>query len=189
MGRRLLALCAEQDVVGLSQLIDRLLADYPEAVWQNTLAETTHQISLSEGNTADSDQSIFWETALLPRLYSRLYLTLRETAQPSRPILLGLQADTSPVYALISALKLVLKGYYPIVRHQPVTPDGALVTLLQSLQCMGVGIVDASGRCDFDPWHNWHQKHGSFELYFFTDQSPGSASQALLAHHFPLTPD
>lgn len=188
MGNRLQELCAGKDLTGLSQRIDQLLADYPEPVWQNTLAETTHQLSIRHDRATDQALRVFWESAILPRLYSRLYLTLREMTQPSRPVLLGIQPDTSPVYALISALKLVLKGYYPMIQHAPLTPDTELVSLLQSLQCLGVGVVDASGQCDINRWHDWHQQHGSFELYFFMDQSPGSASQALLAHHYPLTP-
>lgn len=184
---KLTQLAQQKDLNGLTQQIDQLLADYPETVWQNTLSEATQQLTRLTDPSADCDL-IFWETALMPRLYSRLYLTLREMAQPTRSLLLGVQSHTSPVHGVISALKLVLRGYYPLLQQTPLAPDATLVARLQSLHCLGVGVVDDNHDFDCDIWHQWHQHHGSFELYFFMDQSPGSASQALLAHHYPLVP-
>lgn len=173
----------QYDLQGVQQALDLLFVDLPEAHALQVLGLITHELS---GEAAALQT--FWNTLLLPRLYTRLNFMTRRLplnhadrlwVQPGGP-------NTQPVSVLLVATWLAANGTYPLLQasytHSP--PD---LPVLQKMHCEGVAVVEDSGGFDEQAWWVWLEQHPTLAFHYFVcDEQSTLLGQRVQAHYHGL---
>ncbi|MGC9385459.1 MAG: MerR family transcriptional regulator [Hydrogenovibrio sp.] len=152
----------KQDSTQLNQLLESLLADFPDSFWIAALLKTDFAL-----RDAATTQRNFWESLLLPRLYSRLYLAQR--SQTSRRPLIWVQAQTQRerVLQILAALQINLGGGRAFITSETLTPDDNAMKQLQANHCKGLAAASFAPDFHARAWQKWSQAHPSFQCHLF----------------------
>lgn len=175
-------LLENQNIFELNALLDSILADYPQDFWQDIFSQLT--LDLSQNKETPSYR--LWQSLLLPRLYSRLHLSMRQLSAPLKRVWLQHSTETSEVQGALAALQMVSKGFYPLLQPSREVRFDTLLTNLQALHCMGIVIIDDTGTFENNPWQKWIETHPSFELFLFLNQKSDDLSHHIQVNHHPL---
>ena len=152
------------EINSVNQLVDHIMADNSIQFWLPLFARITRKLPNTEptGN--------LWFSLMLPRLMSRLHLSYRHLNKNLRPIWVQCAPKTNELTAILSALTLVSKGYFPLIQPKGDMDFKELRPTLLALHCHGVAWVNSESSSTIDEWRHWTNAHPSFELFLFLNQ-------------------
>jgi DNA-binding transcriptional MerR regulator len=164
---QLKATVQQQDLDRLNQQLDTLLADFPDDFWMETLINTHLMLRGEERPIV-----IFWESVLLPRLYSRLYLTQRHRKRRSgTPVWIQNLAPQEAVLKALVALQLEQAGRRPLLCSWTLQPDESAATQLEANRCADIAVISGASASDLQnaqAWQKWAEVHPDLSLQWFS---------------------
>ncbi|KUJ74029.1 hypothetical protein AVO42_01025 [Thiomicrospira sp. XS5] len=156
----------QQDLDSLNALLDTLLADFPDDFWREALVNT--HLMLRDEETA---VVVFWESAVLPRLYSRLYLTQRHRRRRSgTSIWVQNLAPQDAVLKALIALQLEQAGRRPLLCSWTLQPDTQAATQLEANRCADIAVIAGASDADrqnAQAWQKWAEAHPGLSVQMF----------------------
>lgn len=155
------------DLPSLSNELDKLFQDVSDKWRFKLLRSATHKIS----QQASAAASAFWESQLLPRLYTQISFAFRQpNFHASKKLWLqSCDASDSLVIPVLVALRLAEQGFHCVVSRDLQNNDELLFDNIKSSQSLGLVIVDANKCFDQARWKDWVAKHPGLEFHYFVD--------------------
>lgn len=182
---RLIEAVESFDLESVNQELDQAFMDISDEQLLTLLFEVSHVLTVQKSNPI----LIFWESQLLPRLYTRLRFSLRHMALHAckKIWVQAVSTKESPVAALLAANVLSAKGYYPVINHGVQTNKQALFEELQLMQCQGLAVVDTNQLFVEADWSDWVEAHPGLEFHYFTKHAEDLAvAKNIQAHAYAV---
>lgn len=157
------------DLDSLSTELDQLFMDVSDSHLLSLLKEATQKITLSQSDAT----RFFWESQVLPRLYTRLRFVTRHLALHACKKL-WLQANDKNdtlVLSLLAAIQLAELGYYCVIANEPQKSDIKLLANVKAAKCEGVVVVDENGHFDKQVWQAWVLANPGLEFHYFVEDA------------------
>lgn len=159
----------EFDLDSLSIELDQLFQDVSDKALCATLKNASQLLAVHASETIDT----FWESQLLPRLYTRLRFSTRHVSLHTNKKL-WLQSEDkngSIVMLVLAAIRLADQGFYSVISSNAQKNDEALFQNIKATHCHGLVVVDESQKLDKTHWKAWVMAHPSLEFHFFTERA------------------
>jgi DNA-binding transcriptional MerR regulator len=157
------------DLESVNQELDQVFMNIGDTWLFKLLFEVNQSVSVNSNPAIFT----FWESEVLPRLYTRLRFALRYMALHACKKI-WVQADysnSSQVGLLIAVNVLAKNGYYPIINHKLGTQNQSLFECMQQTQCHALAVVDEKQLFDETRWASWTDSHPSLEFHYFTEHA------------------
>jgi len=157
------------DLDSLSSELDQLFQDVSDKALFEILKNASQLLAVHSSETINT----FWESQVLPRLYTRLRFSTRHVSLHASKKL-WLQAEDingSIVVLVLAAIRLADKGFYCVISPNPQKNNELLLNSIQSSHCQGLVVVDENQQLDKTHWQGWVTAHPSLEFHFFTERA------------------
>ena len=159
----------EFDLDSLSSELDQLFQDVSDKALFDILKNASQLLAMHSSETINT----FWESQLLPRLYTRLRFATRHVSLHANKKL-WLQAvdkNSSIVMLVLVAIRLADKGFYCNISSKPQKNDEVLLNNIKTSHCHGLVVVDENQKLDKVRWKGWVAEHPGLEFHFFTERA------------------
>jgi len=159
----------EFDLDSLSRELDQLFQDVSDKALFGILKNASQLLAMRASETINT----FWESQLLPRLYTRLRFSTRHVSLHANKKL-WLQAvdkNSSIVMLVLVAIRLADQGFYCVISSKPQKNDEVLLDNIKTSHCHGLVVVDENQKLDKVRWKGWVNAHPSLEFHFFTERA------------------
>lgn len=155
------------DLEALSYELDSLFQDVSDK-WRFKLLREATQL-LSEQSSAAV--SAFWESQLLPRLYTQINFAFRQPSfSASKKLWLqNCHANRSSVIPVLVALRLAEQGFHCVLSRESEMSDETLFDSIKASQSLGLVVVDENQDFDHSRWQDWIAKHPGLEFHYFVE--------------------
>ncbi|WP_237261819.1 MerR family transcriptional regulator [Thiomicrorhabdus immobilis] len=165
--------CVNFDLEGLNAELDQIFMDLSDRFLFATILQVSKQLTEHENSNSTRAVIVFWESQLLPRLYTRLRFASRHIASHSAKSLWlqGQSEQDSTVVLVIAAIRLAEKGMNSIISTTPQQDDVLLFENIKASLCQGLVIVDMLQQFDETRWSNWVEEHPGLELHYFMESA------------------
>jgi len=157
------------DLDSLSSELDQLFQDISDKALFDLLKNATQVLAVQASETINT----FWESQLLPRLYTRLRFSTRHVSLHANKKL-WLQSEDkngSMVMLVLAAIRLADEGFYSVISPKSQKNDEALLNNIKASHCHGIVVVDENQKLDKAHWKAWVTAHPGLEFYFFTERA------------------
>ena len=157
----------EFDLDSLSSELDQLFQDVSDKGLFDILKNASKLLAVHSSETINT----FWESQLLPRLYTRLRFATRHVTLHANKKLWLQAEDTndSIVILVLAAIRLADQGFYCVISPKPQKNDELLLNNIKTSHCHGLVVIDENQKFDQKRWEGWIASHPSLEFHFFTE--------------------
>lgn len=155
------------DLEALSYELDSLFQDVSDK-WRFKLLREATQLLSQQSSAA---VSAFWESQLLPRLYTQINFAFRQSnfSVSKKLWLQNCDDNVSSVIPVLVALRLAEQGFHCVFSREPEKSDEMLFDSIKASQSLGLVVVDESQGFDQARWKSWVAKHPGLEFHYFVE--------------------